>query len=148
MNPSSFEQANRVLGPPAGLTESEVGSLNVFCGVIEGRNVTISRFRPCRAEVVALAEGASVWLHVLGKTMPPVELLCADPFAPVVSSFVSTQDGAPVEAGMTEVMAEKATALDAICDMVCPQNETATPEEVMRAVARLVGEYKKAVGGA
>lgn len=143
MIPSQFKESNANLNAPIGKTEEQVETLAVWRGSMDGEPRVISRWRPQRAEVEAMASGASVWLHVMGQTMPPVALGCQSPFVRVVESTVaSPTDKAPISEVDPLELATKAAAMDAIMDMVLPSQPTATAEDVVGAVARIIHEMR------
>lgn len=139
MLPSDFPESNASFLPPEGQSERDISTLTAWRGTMNGELRIISRWRPQRAEVEAMATGASVWLHVVGGEMPPVALGCANPFVKTITTLLPTPaDLAPIDEVDPMEMAEKAAAMDAIVDMVCPDTPTATAEHVVTQVARLV----------
>lgn len=81
MHPSSFDEANEILGPPVGMTEDECGSLSVFRGLdVDGTPLVISCWRPTPEEVEELRRTGRLWLLVCGTRMPPVSLATKNPF--------------------------------------------------------------------
>lgn len=83
MNASGFDEANLVIGPPPGVSESVVSSLNVYRGPCrEGccPEVTISCFKVTGDELVEINSTGRVWLTVVGR-MLPVKLDGCSPFA-------------------------------------------------------------------
>lgn len=75
MKPSDFDESNATYGE----------DLKAFLGRLPSEDDVrmVSRWRPVRAEIEALAEGASVWVHVMGDHCPPLMLACYDPFKPI-----------------------------------------------------------------
>lgn len=78
MNPSNFPESNRVLGPPPGSTEDEVGSLFTYTG----HGMVISKWKVSAEELEAIQATGEVWLVVSGASMPPVILQTDNPFKP------------------------------------------------------------------
>ena len=74
MEPTKFEQANKDLLKPQGMTDEECGSLPVFT---DGNECISCWKMTCRERFSALFFG-KVWLSVYsGQTQPPVWLMAA-----------------------------------------------------------------------
>ena len=72
MEPIDFKQATKKLGPPAGMTEEECGSLPVFT---DG-TLCISLWRMTWRERLSALYFGKIWLFVVsGQTQPPVSLM-------------------------------------------------------------------------
>lgn len=71
MTPTRFDEANKILTKPAGMTDEECGSLPTYA---DGHQ-TISCWRPTWRERLSILFFGRVWLQVMfGKTQPPVAL--------------------------------------------------------------------------
>lgn len=136
-----FEQVNRRLGPPEGLTEDQVATLPVWTGEMDGIPRTIAKFQPVRGHIEALAQGAAIWLHMLGQRIPPVDINTADPFKPVADMPPQLSDHRIVSAEDPHEIGEKCASFERIHDLVCPENPTAAPEVVVERVMRIVHAY-------
>lgn len=81
MEPSGFDEANGVLGPPRGATEDEVMSLSVWrgrlamLGMSAPVNAVVSCWKPDANELELFKRTGRVYLIVLGDTMPPACLV-------------------------------------------------------------------------
>ena len=72
MEPGKFQQSNKTLGPPKGMTEKECGSLPVFT---DGQQC-ISLWKMTWRERLSALFFGKVWLSVhSGQTQPPVWLM-------------------------------------------------------------------------
>ncbi len=72
MNPMSFPESNRTLTKPAGVTDEECGSLEVFA---EGAHCLSCWRMSWRERMSALLFGKTwLWVWSGGKTQPPVGL--------------------------------------------------------------------------
>ena len=86
MEPANFDEANLTLGPPPGMTETEVQSLRVWRGVTGNDEaekqapVVVSCWRVSAEELAEITKTGRVWLHVYGRTMPPVWVEGLSPF--------------------------------------------------------------------
>lgn len=81
MEACNFPESNSVLGPPQGLTEEEVYSLNVWQGLNSDKiPITISCWKLTQEEIDHLLKGGRLWLHIFGGGMPPVGLTTQHPF--------------------------------------------------------------------
>lgn len=72
MEPSGFEGANAVLGPPEGVSEREVASLIGYHGPVydwPGCS-TVVCWKPTRAELDEIARTGRVWVAVRGVVSP------------------------------------------------------------------------------
>jgi len=74
MEPRPFEQSNKTLNAPAGMTEEECGSLPVF----SDGNQCISLWQMTWRERFSALFFGKIWLFVWsGQTQPPVSLMAA-----------------------------------------------------------------------
>jgi hypothetical protein len=81
MESTNFEHSNSVLGPPPGVSEDDVRSLNVWQGIAGGTQpVVISCWKPTKDELEEIARTGRVYLYVYGQTMPPVAIESKDPW--------------------------------------------------------------------
>ena len=81
MNFIDFPEANFTFQKPADMTDDQCGSLRVWRGQHpEGYPCSISKWRPTLEERQAIAEGADVFLMIVGHGHPPVSLFAANPF--------------------------------------------------------------------
>jgi hypothetical protein len=72
MEPTSFPQSNKTLGPPPGMTEEECGKLPIFT---DGKQCVSLWQMNWRERLSALFVGR-IWLFVMsGQTQPPVLLM-------------------------------------------------------------------------
>jgi len=72
MQPISFKQSNKKLGPPKGMTEEECGNLPVFT---DGQQC-ISLWKMTWRERLSALFFGRIWLSVYsGQTQPPVWLM-------------------------------------------------------------------------
>ena len=77
MIPSSFDEANKVLGPYPDFPSEP---LNVFKGNDDsGTNVYVSCWKPTKEEVDTLLRTGRLYLIVHGKLHPPVALTTDNP---------------------------------------------------------------------
>lgn len=77
MIPTDFPQANRRLGPPAGLSSEQCGTLAVLT---DGQHC-VSKWIPTAEDLERILAGGPVWLVVWsGATQPPVALTTEQPF--------------------------------------------------------------------
>lgn len=75
MEPQTFKQATKTLGPPKGMTDEECGSLPVFT---DG-NQCISLWKMTWRERLSALFFGKIWLSVYsGQTQPPVWLMAAN----------------------------------------------------------------------
>lgn len=75
MNPTIFEQANIIYGPPDDMTESQVAKVHAYEGVVKGGSVdgaklVIVAWKPSPEELKELNEGGSIFLSSLGGLNP------------------------------------------------------------------------------
>ena len=90
MQPVDFDEANVTLEAPDGDQDDDVGALPAVQGILELRSgnqvpALASRWSPSDEQREAIAEGADVYLHVLGNSHPVVMLatrLFATPVPP------------------------------------------------------------------
>lgn len=69
MKPINFKQSTKVLQKPGTLSDSECGTLPVWC---DGKQC-VSCWKPSFKERINILFGGKVWLGVMsGKTQPPV----------------------------------------------------------------------------
>lgn len=69
MKPINFKQSTKVLQKPGTLSDSECGTLPVWC---DGKQC-VSCWKPSIKERINILFGGKVWLGVMsGKTQPPV----------------------------------------------------------------------------
>jgi hypothetical protein len=72
MTPTPFEGSNRKLLPSGHEYSLNVGSIEPLHIYTDGEQC-VSRWVPTALELVALNEGASIWIHILcGENQPPV----------------------------------------------------------------------------
>lgn len=77
MKPISFEEQNRVLQRPDGMTAEECGSLPVFAN----EKMTISKWKGSFKDRLKFLFTGKLWLFVwYGTTQPPVNLSSNYPF--------------------------------------------------------------------
>lgn len=79
MNPVHFPEANARIGPPPGLTGSQVRTIYAHIGQVNGGSVdgaaqVIVAWKPTPEEITAIQNGALVFLSCLGG-LPP-HFLC------------------------------------------------------------------------
>lgn len=74
MNPQKFDHANIVLRRPPGM--ENCGDLPVYA---DGQ-YCISCWKPSEAELASIAAGLPVWLTIVSRGQPPVELTTLSPF--------------------------------------------------------------------
>ncbi len=81
MVPSSFDESNQVLNPPAGMSVDDCTPLSV-CQATQhdGTPIVVSCWKITAEELVEIQRTGRVWLIVLGYTMPPVILSGHTPF--------------------------------------------------------------------
>ena len=75
MNAINFPEANKNLGAPTGLDESQVKTIPAFFGQItggnlDGLNMIVVAWKPSLREIEELKNGGSVFLTVIGG-LPP-----------------------------------------------------------------------------
>ena len=75
MNPTNFDQANTLFGPPPDLDESQCRSIPAFQGTVNGGSVdgaslTVVCWQPTPVELARLAEGRPIFLTFIGG-LPP-----------------------------------------------------------------------------
>jgi hypothetical protein len=71
MTPIEFDEQNKVLTAPPGMTPDECGNLPVYNDGAQ----SISAWKPSLRERIGILLGAPVWLSVLaGSTQPPVSV--------------------------------------------------------------------------
>lgn len=81
MEACSFEESNRVLNRPRGMTAEQCDPLSVWAGECsDGVPRVISCFKLTKEELEEINQTGRVWLFVVGQTMPPVALQTAHPF--------------------------------------------------------------------
>lgn len=91
MQPSGFNEANAILGPPPSMNEDQCGSLYVAKGLVQGSvPVVISCWKPTKSELDALQRGEPLWLIIYGVNMPPVALTTERPFDESATSRTSS----------------------------------------------------------
>lgn len=77
MKPINFDESNRTLQKPAGMTDDECGPLPIFTNGEQ----CISCWRPSLRERLSILIFGKVWVWVwFGKTQPPVALETQYPF--------------------------------------------------------------------
>lgn len=80
MQASSFDEANVILGPPEGLTEDDVYSLNVNrTEFADGSHAVTSLWKLTQDELEEFQRTGRIWLVCLGGTMPPVIVTARKP---------------------------------------------------------------------
>lgn len=83
MIPASFDESNHVLDKPREMTREQCDPLSVFVGEDTNRvPVVISCWKLTKEELEEINRTGRVWLWIFGRTMPPVSLEIANPFAP------------------------------------------------------------------
>lgn len=75
MTPTNFPQANVTFGPPQGMSETQVGRLPAYVGVVErgsckGSPLVVVAWTPTVEEYKDILEGKPIFLTVLGG-LPP-----------------------------------------------------------------------------
>ncbi len=81
MTPTSFAESNRALGRPRDMTEEQCEPLSVYVGVRSDElPVVISCWKLTPEELEEINRTGRVWLHVIGRSMPPVILQVETPF--------------------------------------------------------------------
>jgi len=81
MVPCGFHESNCVLDKPRDMDHDSCESLQVWRGLYDnGAPAVISCWKLTKDEVEELLATGRVWLHVIGKTMPPVFLSAENPF--------------------------------------------------------------------
>jgi len=75
MSPAEFPEANQVFGPPQGMDVNQVMPIKAFVGQIlggscDGMQMVVVAWRPEPEDLVALNDGALVYLAVIGG-LPP-----------------------------------------------------------------------------
>lgn len=75
MTPVKFDQCNVRYGPPEGLAESQVRTIDAFrsevqTGSMEGSQMTVVAYRPTQQEVEQLQEGGLIYITFMGG-LPP-----------------------------------------------------------------------------
>lgn len=75
MQQIGFPQANRILGPPKGMTEEECGTLELY----QDEKQCISCWILSDEEIEKLKQTRRIWLGVMGG-QPPVWLMVDNPF--------------------------------------------------------------------
>ena len=75
MNPCNFLEANAKFGPPPGLEESQVRSIDVYQGVVRGGScdgsiMIITAWVPSAEDIQRMAAGHPIFLTCLGG-LPP-----------------------------------------------------------------------------
>ena len=74
--PSSFDQANVVYGPPAGMTEEQVQSLSAF----RDENQVITCWKVTREELEMIQKTGRIWVTTMASWIPPMYVGCDSPF--------------------------------------------------------------------
>ncbi len=79
MLPINFPEAAVSLGRPSDMTDEECGPLPVARGIVQlSENsvgpAVISAWKPTPEELAMLNAGGPIYLHVIGRTQPPVML--------------------------------------------------------------------------
>lgn len=133
MIPSTFEDVNATFG------KDTPGWL----GKMDSEVKMITRWRPVRAEVEAMADGASAWLHVFDKEMPKVAIGCADPFLPVHETSAADIGAVSlIDPNNPLRVSETLSAMGQI-RYILKMDEQAHPEAVAEKVAMLAHSYIK-----
>ncbi len=75
MVPVDFPEANATFGPPAGLTESQVQSIQAYVGQVErgsveGVSMVVLAWKPTLQEIEVIKRGGIIFLTVLGRCPP------------------------------------------------------------------------------
>jgi len=74
-----FNESNLIMNAPASMPECK--DLLVWKGnQQDGTPVIISKWTPNEKELDALNNGESIYLYIVGQTMPPVSLCAVNPF--------------------------------------------------------------------
>jgi hypothetical protein len=76
MKPVNFKESNTIFRRPDSMTEEECGDLHVH----NTGGALISKWEPTEEERKAIANGAPVYLWVIGQVQPPVSLQVESPF--------------------------------------------------------------------
>ena len=78
MTPERFEQANKTLGPPPGMTDDECATIHVHADP----RAVLSAWHPDATERARLAAGEPVflWIYGGGGSMPPVRVTVGNPW--------------------------------------------------------------------
>jgi hypothetical protein len=93
MTPSAFTEDNTVLNPPPGMTPEQVNVLSVFRGENhKGVPVVVSNWKLTKEEFEEILVTKTVWLTVMGTTMPPVYLSVASPFIQVEQNEATSEE--------------------------------------------------------
>lgn len=81
MNPTDFDHSTGVHVKPEGWTDDQCDPLPTFKGVDEdGHPQIISCWKPTPEEILKIAAGKPVWLHILSERHPPIKLTTQNPF--------------------------------------------------------------------
>lgn len=82
MQATNFKESNQVIGPPKGVSEDDVQSINAWAGPMPPENwpVMITCWKPSKEELQEVIDTGRVWLHVYGHVMPPVSVSGHHPF--------------------------------------------------------------------
>lgn len=70
MRPMDFDESNKTLTAPQGMTDEEVGPLPVYA---DGGQC-VSCWRPSLRERFQILIFGRVWLYVMGTTQPPIAI--------------------------------------------------------------------------
>lgn len=75
MTPIQFPEANKVFGPPPGLTEEQVQSVPAFVGAIlagpmDGSDAVVVAWQPDAEEIQAIVDGSPIFMMSIGG-LPP-----------------------------------------------------------------------------
>lgn len=81
MQPMNFPESNGALSAPAGIGCDKVEPLFVWRGECGGSPQVISKWKLTPEELAEINRTGEVWLHVLGRSMPPVAVVVRSPFA-------------------------------------------------------------------
>ncbi len=77
MEPIQFKEANHIFKKPDHMTDEQCGSLHAFVTVELGYPDIVSCWRPSWRERLSILLFGRVWLHVAGRSMPPVGMTAA-----------------------------------------------------------------------
>jgi hypothetical protein len=73
MFPTAFDEETGIIGPPPGMSESEVYSLSIAQASVDGHPAIVSCWKVTAEELAEIQRTGRVWLICMGG-MPPVIL--------------------------------------------------------------------------
>jgi len=81
MIPTSFDEANSVLGPPKGVDLDKCEVLSVWRGFdTDKKSIVLSCWKLTKVELEEFNRTGRIWLWIWGQTMPPASLSVTSPF--------------------------------------------------------------------